>query len=543
MLSNIGKPMKKLCIIGKDMRKLWSCERGAVAPLVGFCAIMLVGAVAVAVDVGRGQVAQSKLQSALDAAGLAAGAVVSQNPTIEELEPIAEQYLNANFNGQTVDASITDFHLDLTEDDTLVTLSAKASLPTTFMRIFGHDIMRVAARTEITREMKGLEVALVLDVTGSMDKAVSATDATKKITVLKASAKGLMNTLFGSKTEAEDLWISIVPFSHGINVGTQHTGWLGDYAARATKDNCIGPTSGTPKCPSSPPPESTAKVSTRTNPVTLVDDWMVGSPANWYFKPHAWSGCVFERWASGDDVTDESPEDVPFNTFFFPDTPSGGTTKIGVNNWRSDTNGNYQVTSTVSANKDCISAKITPATNQKATLVTAINGLSAGGNTLLPLGAVWGWRLLSPKWRNEWGGDMDANGLPLDYDEDLMDKVMVFMTDGTNEMPSCNSSNAGGTYIMTAYGTLCQGHLGSTNASTANDTLNSKTAQICAAMKEQGIIIYTIVFGDGSSTVAKDLMRGCASQVGYYYEALSAQALTDAFDSIGDSLSNLRVSK
>ena len=82
----IGKPMKKLCIIGKNMRKLWSCERGAVAPLVGFCAIMLVGAVAVAVDVGRGQVAQSKLQAALDSAGLAAGAVVSQNLEEEDLE-------------------------------------------------------------------------------------------------------------------------------------------------------------------------------------------------------------------------------------------------------------------------------------------------------------------------------------------------------------------------------------------------------------------------------------------------------------------------
>jgi Flp pilus assembly protein TadG len=114
--------MKTLRNIRKNLGQLWSCERGAVAPLVGVCAIMLVGAVAVAVDVGRGQVAQSKLQSALDAAGLAAGAVVSQNPTVEELTPIAEQYLNANFNGKTVDAAITSFDLDLTEDVELVTL-------------------------------------------------------------------------------------------------------------------------------------------------------------------------------------------------------------------------------------------------------------------------------------------------------------------------------------------------------------------------------------------------------------------------------------
>ena len=85
--------MKKFGTIGNTLKKLWSCERGAVAPLVGVCAIMLVGSVAVAVDVGRGQVAQSKLQSALDSAGLAAGAVVKQNLDEGELKAEGWKYL------------------------------------------------------------------------------------------------------------------------------------------------------------------------------------------------------------------------------------------------------------------------------------------------------------------------------------------------------------------------------------------------------------------------------------------------------------------
>src|SRR5690349_1414243 len=103
-------------VIGTNLRGLWSCERGAAAPLVGICAIMLMAAVGVAIDVGRGQVAQSKLQAALDAAGLAAGAVVSQNLDESDLEPEAEKYLAENFAGHTVEASITDFTLDLSED-------------------------------------------------------------------------------------------------------------------------------------------------------------------------------------------------------------------------------------------------------------------------------------------------------------------------------------------------------------------------------------------------------------------------------------------
>ncbi len=103
------------------------------------------------------------------------------------LKPEAEKYLNANFAGATIDATITEFDLDLSEDEMIVTLEAHASLPTTFMRIFGQNTMEVAARTEITREMTGLEVALVLDVTGSMI-GDGRHDATKKIDALRTAA-------------------------------------------------------------------------------------------------------------------------------------------------------------------------------------------------------------------------------------------------------------------------------------------------------------------------------------------------------------------
>jgi Flp pilus assembly protein TadG len=164
--------MNRIKHLGKHAKRLWACEQGAVAPLIGVCIIMLIGAVAVAVDIGRGQVAQSKLQASLDSAGLAAGSMVGQNLDEDLLEPEAEKYLNANFQGSTIDATITNFDLDLSEDETIVTLAAEATLPTTFMRIFGKNQMHVSARSEITREMTGLEVALVLDVTGSMNDPV-----------------------------------------------------------------------------------------------------------------------------------------------------------------------------------------------------------------------------------------------------------------------------------------------------------------------------------------------------------------------------------
>jgi Flp pilus assembly protein TadG len=544
--------MKKLGNIRQNIKNLWSCERGAVAPLVGVCAIMLVGAVAVAVDVGRGQVAQSKLQAALDSAGLAAGAVVSQNIDEDDLKPEAWKYLQENFNGETIDATIDidDFDLQLSDDDMLVTLEARASLPTTFMRIFGHDIMHVAARTEITREMTGLEVALVLDVTGSMCDPCSKRDA------MKAGAKDLVNIMFGSNATVDDLWIGIVPFAQGINIGTSRTDWLSNYAYYNDKIYCSGSkTSGTPRCPNDALTIDSARVSTTTNPLTRVNRYMDSAKATWYFRPHGWAGCVEAREADDEDVTDTPPSEVGFPVFFAPDTSYPGSNNTGTNNWRGPTdsagsnNGQYRVNSTRSANKSCPQNAITPLTNVKATLNSAIDALQVNGYTQLPLGAAWGWRLLSPEWRGEWGGDMDSNDLPLDYDEELSQKVVIFMTDGNNDMPGEASDPDSGNRDpdnYTSYGRIGDGRIdGIVEDSAAELEMNNRFAQICNSMKdaERGITIYTISFGADVKTSSKTLLRNCASLQDYYFHAPSEEKLKEVFRAIGDALSKLRVSK
>jgi hypothetical protein len=309
---------------------------------------------------------------------------------------------------------------------------------------------------------------------------------------------------------------------------------MADLPTYTDEIHCVGPTSGTPNCTS---PLSTQTVSTRTNPVTLVNRYMSSSNAGWYFAPHGWGGCVLERWTNDRDVTDDPPSTQKWQTYFVPDTNSSGN-----NNWRgpnstSGTSGNYFVNNDTdrSANKGCPQQPITTLTNSKASLITAMDNLvNPRGNTHIPIGAVWGWRLLSPEWQGLWGGDMDANSLPLDYDEELSQKAMILMTDGTNTMSDS---------IYTAWGWLDDGHLGTTSSSTAVTKLNQKTTTICNAMKAKGILIYTIVFGNDSSTSAKNLMKNCASQTDFYFFSPSKESLSAAFKTIGDSLSKLRVSR
>jgi Flp pilus assembly protein TadG len=454
------------------------CERGSTLPIVGACAFVLIGAVGSAVDIRRLQVTKSKLRTALDAAGLAAGSMLNTT----NLEDEVEKYLEANFEGQTVDAEVIDFDVSTNADETKIFVSATAQLPATFMQVFGHDQLQVTAETEITREMKGMEVALVLDATGSMCSPCS------KIEALMEAATDMVNILFGDAATLDDLWIGIVPFSQSVNVGTNRTPWRN--AAHF-------------------------------------------AGLNYFFANHTWSGCFEERYGVNNrDVTDDPPSVELFRTYFFPDTnPDSGSQ----NSWRGNF-GQNRVNASIDrwANKGCPTAVLTPLTNVKQTLLDNIELLDdPRGNTHINAGAVWGWRLLSPQWRGQWGGLMDTNNLPLDYHAELSQKAVVLMTDGVNTMSS---------QIYTAYGFLSAGNLGTTNANTAVTKLNNKTKQVCASMKAQGILIYTILFME-DDPAAIDVMQTCASQPDFFFNSPDEDTLKQAFNAIGDSLSELRVSK
>src|SRR5262249_44173435 len=138
------------------------------------------------------------------------------------------------------------------------------------------------------------------------------------------------------------------------------------------------------------------------------------------------------------------------------------------------------------ANKGCPRQQVTPLTNTKSTLLTAINNFQSITNqhTHVNVGAVWGWRLLSPQWRGVWGGSMNSNNLPLDYDEPLSQKAAVIMTDGMN---------TGNDY--SAFGRITNGVLGSTNpgSGTVTTALDNKLKSVCNKMKDAGIIVYTVL--------------------------------------------------
>ena len=322
-------------------------ERGSVFAIMAFASMAIIGAVGIAVDTGRAELAQSKLQNALDAGGLAAGATLNSS----DMTAVVSKYLQANFSQGNLGATITKVTATLNADSTVLTANATATMPTTFMKIFGRTTMTLSATTEITRTNKGLELALVLDTTGSM--------VGSKLASLKTASHDLVSILFGGNTTATNLWIGVVPFTQAVNIGTSHKSWLvqTDFATH-----------------------------------------------NW--GTTSWAGCVDARY-TGRDITDDTPNLQLFDAYYWPSDTNNPWITTTTSHGKTTTT--YTINSTRGPNIYCPSA-ITPLTNQKSSIDAGIDALVAGGNTHVNLGAVWGWRLISPRWRGIWGGTEAADG-------------------------------------------------------------------------------------------------------------------------------------
>lgn len=445
-------------------RRLWRLDRrGGMAVVLALSFVPILFMVGLAIDLARAYLAHARLGHALDAAGLAVGA--ASNITDDEKQALFQKFFAANYPPS---AYGTPHSLALTLDPKFIAVSGSADVPTAFMRVAGIETITVRASAEIIRETRGLELVMALDNTGSM--------AGTKLTTLKAAATDLVNILFGDAvTPPETLAVGIVPFAGTVNIGPGNAAFT-------------------------IPPTHASFSSTQ---------WGTGG---------SWWGCVLERPAPYDTTDDNIIIGGKWEQFYWPDHSS-------YNNWKL-WGGGYDIDNTPPSNrgpnKQCPRA-ITPLTNNKATLLSAINAMWASGNTHINVGAAWAWRAISPEGPFDEGhsyGDVDWN------------KAVVIMTDGDNTM-----SNS----VFTAYKYLGDTVLGTTSQSTAEHRLDARLLSVCDGMKNLGIIVYTIAF-EVNNIVTENLLRSCASDGGKYFSA-NGTDLRTVFRTIGGELSNLRLSK
>ncbi len=177
--------MKQFRTLFRPLLRLLRNEDGSVIPFVALGLLMLIGSAGIAIDMGRVQIVQARLQNSLDAAGLAAGTVAhSGNPSTE-----ATNYFSANFPAGYLGTTVSAVTVTPNADSRVLTLNVSGTVNTTFMRLFGINTVAVAATTQITLASEGMELVLVLDNTGSMNSAVNPSNSnTTKIAALKSAA-------------------------------------------------------------------------------------------------------------------------------------------------------------------------------------------------------------------------------------------------------------------------------------------------------------------------------------------------------------------
>ncbi len=490
------------------------CQSANVAMIFGLSLVPVILAAGSAIDVSRALVVRSRLSQALDAAGLAVGGTIGLNEA--QTQQLAQNYFDANYPAGALGIPGT---LQVSQSGDIVSLSASATLNTMIMSIVGVHTMTVGSSAEITRESKGLEVALVLDNTGSMYW-------NGKIGALRNSATSLINILFGENAFPANLRVSLVPFvtSVNINAGSFDIDWM-DVAANATHHG-----------------ENFDETGGEISHFDLFDG--IGNTQ--------WKGCV-ELRAAPYDTEDTPPSlgtpDTLWVPYFWPDEPSGFSGYS--NSYRSDAiGGSAQIrqansakydgsnvsidewpSSTRGPNKSCPQALL-PLTNDRDEILDNIGDMrpwfSSGTN--IAAGLAWGWRVLSPT-------PPFVEGVA--YNDEEWQKALILLTDGRNEVVSQSGHNVSD---YTGYGYLAEQRLGTQDNETAVTRVNERVAEMCDKVKAQGVRVYTITFQLSDPDV-EAIFDACATDPALHFRSPTNEQLDQAFQAIAQDLSNLRLSQ
>lgn len=517
-------------------RRLGQERHGSVAVLVAVAIVPLIAMIGIATDTARGYLAKSRLSSAVDAGALAGARVFFQ----DRRDADVKKFFDANFPDGYMGGTVTEPTITADENAGVLTVSAQATVPTTFMRIFGNETMTISASAEVTRESKPLHVVLAVDMSGSMTRWLN---GQRRIDHAKEAARKLIDILYGDASQKDLLKIGVVPWAGAVNVTRDGTTFgYNEYGNQLSDVDRVrnegvpnfinqhwSGNGGSGNFHPQDPYQTHKAVNGGNNqsqvyyahnsPVPLLSEPIFRPNTN--NPKEVWSGCVWARW--------EQPHVLPNGQT--ADRTSGltndwpGWEPMGADTLPVPGNDECPATLYASRNEECTPCPangITPMSGERTVAETAVNNLTIPNTawdtdyyTNIPQGLVWGWRAVDPQVPFTEGADFQQGYEP--------ERAIVLLTDGENTWRAGDAYNRG-----------------MPNRQQRDDRL----LDIAAAAKAAGIHIYTIQFANSSGDLAQ-LMKDVATEPNapYYYNAPSGAELEDAFQEVANHLSNLRISR
>ncbi len=184
------------------LRRFYRDESGV---LVGFSIflfliILLVGGIGI--DIMRSEMNRTRMQHTLDRAVLAAA---DMGQTLDPKTVVRDYFAKSNLG-----EALTYLDEDTGLNYRVVTARAKRDTKTNFMKLAGIDTLRATAAGRAEERIGGVEISLVLDVSGSMN-------SNSRLSNLKTAAKDFIDTM-DANTEDGKLSISVVPYAAQVAV-------------------------------------------------------------------------------------------------------------------------------------------------------------------------------------------------------------------------------------------------------------------------------------------------------------------------------------
>lgn len=363
--------------------------------------------------------------------------------------------------------------------------------------LFGGD-PKVSVTSAAVYSDKRVEIAMMLDVTGSMRK-----NERRKIDKIKDLREAASNAVGLALDQNKDpgnprVRVAIVPYADAVNVGG-----LADTAVFVEKQ-------GGPNTP--PAVDEPVSVSASAKDGTTPAGAGGARPDN----------CASERKLANGKA--DFSDDGPFTTRLNRD----GKRYFALIN-RDD-----RLTAE-SSNGFCPIAQLVPLTADADKLLTAIEKFTANGVTAGAIGVQWTYYMLSQQWRSAIK-DAGLGDGPANRNAKKIAKVAILMTDG-----QFNTAFAGVRDDETAR--LAQG-----------GKSRSYAEGLCSNMKRDGIEIYTIGFDlddpgmsraerDQAKTVLKNCSSPDTSSTKHYFEASTGAELDAAFKEIIRNTERLALTK
>lgn len=566
---------------------------GGFMSFMAFAMMPLLGAIGASVDLARMYMIKARLSQAVDAAALAGGRAMFNATRDTDVR----MFFSANFPNGLLGATPSAPTIAVNAAQTQITVSADATLPMSFFQLFGYASTTVSATGTATRDASGLEIALVLDVTGSMAQ-------NNNIRRLRDAASDLVRILYGTRDQIPDLYLGIVPYVATVNIGPSRANWtdaVSTYSApvaQLTRSNhTVRVTTVAPHGFSSgdiidiagasqseyngrhyimitSPVEFTYRISRTLAPASPASGTITATRQATWPAGTPWKGCVEARPEPYETTDADAPPGVRrFRQFFWQSTANmqfvanngdvmadaNGRPIGGDNNWPTVN----QVPDNVNARGPNLACgnEVLPLQNRRDDALNYISGLRTWprGGTHGNVGLAWGWRMLSPNYRGLWGGGTPSDR-PRDYGVANHDKILVFMTDGQNDyadltvwpesptatvgLPGCaglSPCHMEADTDYTAYGRLTGARLGTANRNQAILEMNRRTATLCSQIRARGVTIYTIVL-EVNDPATQRVYSDCAGP-GRYFVAPSGNQLRAIFQQIAVQISNLRLTR